>query len=116
MPSILHLFHDPPSGSDSDNPKDNDCGGHKYTVLAVPKNIPVPYKLRSGKTTTTQVVPGSTTDREMVACPYLAQASWAPVWVKSLTEADELAEAIFQNVQLFLWGSCPPVPKVCPGS
>ncbi|KAJ9052698.1 hypothetical protein DSO57_1031716 [Entomophthora muscae] len=48
---------------------------HEYTVLAVPETIFVSYKLRSGKTTTTKIFPGASDAQEMVACPYLAQAS-----------------------------------------
>ncbi|KAJ9068807.1 hypothetical protein DSO57_1024996 [Entomophthora muscae] len=72
-----------------------------YSVLAVPETIPVPYKLCSGKTTTTSRIPTSEA-KSMVACPYLAQAHQSPVLVDSSEEAAELAEALFHNVTVSL--------------
>ncbi|KAJ9058792.1 hypothetical protein DSO57_1008602 [Entomophthora muscae] len=72
VPSILHLFYNLTSDSESENSEDNELSRHEYKVLEVPETISVPYKLRSWKTSTTQVVPGSSTAREMASLPLKA--------------------------------------------
>ncbi|KAJ9076928.1 hypothetical protein DSO57_1021651 [Entomophthora muscae] len=52
-PPILLLFHNISDGSDLDDSDINNTDAYGYSVLAVPKTIAVPYKLHSGKTTTT---------------------------------------------------------------
>ncbi|KAJ9089864.1 hypothetical protein DSO57_1008545 [Entomophthora muscae] len=71
-PTILHLFHDLSSNSEPEDSDYNESYSYGYSVLAVPKTVSVPYKLCSGKTTTT-AHPSLTDAKAMVACPYLAQ-------------------------------------------
>ncbi|KAJ9074444.1 hypothetical protein DSO57_1006405 [Entomophthora muscae] len=71
--TILHLFHNLSSDS---KPEDFDCeesDSYGYSVLAVLETVSVPYKLCSGKTTTTSQASLSE-DKAMMAFPYLAQA------------------------------------------
>ncbi|KAJ9068796.1 hypothetical protein DSO57_1025077 [Entomophthora muscae] len=90
-PNILHLFQNLSSDSE---PEDSDCNesyGYGYSVLAVLETVSVPYKLCSGKTTTT-TCPNLSKANVIVACPYLAQAHFPPVLVDSSEEASELEE------------------------
>lgn len=78
--------------------KDSDT--YEYLVLAVPKTIAVPYKLHSGKTTTT--IKPLVKAKEVVACPYLTQAKRLPVLVELFKKVDEVADTVFKNLSVFL--------------
>ncbi|KAJ9053114.1 hypothetical protein DSO57_1027457 [Entomophthora muscae] len=72
-PLILLLLHNISNDSDMDNSDMEDPNAYGYSVLAVSETITVPYKLRSGKTTTTtKTLPEA---KEVVSCPYLTQAN-----------------------------------------
>ncbi|KAJ9075763.1 hypothetical protein DSO57_1032620 [Entomophthora muscae] len=65
-------FYNISDDSDMDDSDSDDADAYGYSVLAVPETITVPYKLRSGKdTTTTKPLPEA---KEIVSCPYLTQA------------------------------------------
>ncbi|KAJ9068245.1 hypothetical protein DSO57_1030599 [Entomophthora muscae] len=71
--------------SDMDDSDVDDPDAYGYSILAFLKTIVVPYKLRSGKTTTTaKPLPEV---KEAVSCPYLTQAKRSPVLVESSKEA-----------------------------
>ncbi|KAJ9087488.1 hypothetical protein DSO57_1032883 [Entomophthora muscae] len=68
-PPILLLFHNISDDSDLDDSDIDNTDAYGYSVLAVPKTITVPYKLHSGKTTTTtKPLPEA---KEIVLRPYL---------------------------------------------
>ena len=99
-PSILLLFHDIFDDSDVDESDVEDPDAYRYSVLAVPETIAVPYKLQSGKTTTT-TKPLSEA-KAVISCPYLTQAKRSPVLVESSEEAAEVADTVFKNVSVSL--------------
>ncbi|KAJ9052314.1 hypothetical protein DSO57_1035452 [Entomophthora muscae] len=99
-PPILLLFHNISDDSDLDDSDVDNADAYGYSVLAVPKTITVPYKLRSGNTTTTaKPLPEA---KEIVLCPYLTQAKRSPVLVELSEEASEVADTVFKNVSVFL--------------
>ncbi|KAJ9072111.1 hypothetical protein DSO57_1030502 [Entomophthora muscae] len=71
-----------------DNSDVEDPDAYGYSVLAVHETITVPYKLHSGKTTTTaKPLPEA---KEVVSCTYLTQAKRSPVLIKTSEEAAEV--------------------------
>lgn len=99
--TILHLFHNLSSDSEPEDSNSEDSDSYGYSVLAVLETIPVPYKLFSGKATTTSRVPASEA-KSMMACPHLAQSHQPPVLFNFSKEAAKLAKALFQNVTVSL--------------
>ncbi|KAJ9086200.1 hypothetical protein DSO57_1006711 [Entomophthora muscae] len=94
-PPIFLPFH---NISDDSDIEDTDAYG--YSVLAVPKTITVPYKLRSEKTTTTtKPLPEA---KEIILRSYLTQAKRSPMLVEPSEEAAEVADADFKNVSVLL--------------